>query len=53
MVVVFPAPFGPRKPKSSPGGTLRVMSSTAVKLPNFFVMLRNSINEVKAGGFQF
>jgi hypothetical protein len=24
-----------------------------VKLPNFFVMLRNSINGVKAGGFQF
>ena len=32
-VVVFPAPLGPRKPKSSPRGTIRSISSTAVKSP--------------------
>ena len=29
MVVVLPAPFGPRKAKSSPGRTAKLMSSTA------------------------
>src|SRR5579863_5085221 len=29
IVVVFPAPFGPRRPKSSPWGTSRHRSSTA------------------------
>ena len=29
MVVVFPAPFGPRKANSSPGRTSKLMSSTA------------------------
>ncbi len=29
MVVVFPAPFGPRNAKSSPGRTSKLMSSTA------------------------
>ena len=31
--VVFPAPLGPRKPKTSPRGTARVRSSTATLLP--------------------
>ena len=31
MVVVFPAPFGPRKPTISPGSTLKEMASTAVR----------------------
>jgi hypothetical protein len=29
IVVVFPAPFGPRKANSSPGRTSKLMSSTA------------------------
>src|SRR5262245_42713782 len=33
MVVVLPAPFGPRKPKISPGRTAKVTPSTAVKRP--------------------
>src|SRR5437867_5592891 len=33
MVVVLPAPFGPRKPWISPGATSRLTSSTAVKAP--------------------
>ena len=33
MDVVFPAPFGPRKPKTSPLGTDRVRSRTAVFAP--------------------
>lgn len=43
MVVVFPAPFGPRKPKTSPSSTCRLRSSTAVKAPNFFVRFSTSI----------
>ena len=34
--VDLPAPFGPRRPKISPGSTLKLMSSTAVKVPNTF-----------------
>src|SRR3990172_2220492 len=37
MVVVFPAPFGPRKPKTSPSFTVKEMSSTAVRDLNRFV----------------
>ena len=37
MVVVLPAPFGPRKPKISPRRTWSEMPSTAVKSPYFFV----------------
>ena len=35
MVVVFPAPFGPRKPKHSPSLISNEMPSTAVKPLNF------------------
>src|SRR5262245_7268293 len=35
MVVVFPAPFGPRQPWISPGATSRLTPSTAVKSPYF------------------
>src|SRR2546421_467573 len=34
IVVVLPAPFGPRNPNSSPGSTENEMPSTAVKSPN-------------------
>jgi hypothetical protein len=30
IVVVFPAPFGPKKPNTSPGFTLKSISFTAV-----------------------
>src|SRR5215208_1315481 len=33
MVVVFPAPLGPRKPKTSPRRTAKLTASTAVKAP--------------------
>src|SRR5687768_10433586 len=36
-VVVFPAPLGPRKPKSWPDGTSRSSASTAVNEPYFLV----------------
>src|SRR5215212_9178208 len=39
MVVVLPAPFGPRKPKISPLATERLRSFTAVKSPYFLVRL--------------
>src|SRR5450759_3755963 len=37
IVVDFPAPFGPRKPKISPRATSRLMPSTATKSPKRFV----------------
>ena len=33
MVVVFPAPLGPRKPVTVPGLHTKLMSSTAMKFP--------------------
>ena len=39
MVVVFPAPLGPRKPKISPWLTLKFMWSTAVR-----VLLKTLVN---------
>ena len=33
MVVDLPAPFGPRKPKKQPRGTVRLSPSTAALLP--------------------
>src|SRR4051812_34279331 len=43
MVVVLPAPFGPRKPKISPGRTESERSFTAMNSPYFLVRLRISI----------
>ncbi len=37
MVVVFPAPLGPMRPKMRPGLTERLSPSTAVKSPKRFV----------------
>ena len=34
MTVVFPLPFGPRKPKISPRFTSKLTSFTAVNFPN-------------------
>src|ERR1017187_3249928 len=37
IVVVFPAPLGPRNAKNGPWGILRLRSSTATRLPYLFV----------------
>jgi hypothetical protein len=37
MVVVLPAPFGPRKPNSSPCRTLNEMPATASTSPNLLL----------------
>ena len=37
MVVVFPAPFGPSQPKTSPGWMWKLTRSTAVKSPKRLV----------------
>ena len=33
IVVVLPAPLGPKNPQAWPGSTVKEISSTAVKLP--------------------
>src|SRR5215469_7522263 len=43
MVVVFPAPLGPRKAKISPSSTSNETSLTAVKEPKVFTRLRTRI----------
>src|SRR3990170_2239013 len=43
MVVVLPAPLGPRNPKISPRCTPNVTPSTAVKVPNRLVSLSTSM----------
>ena len=43
MVVVLPAPLGPRNPVTVPGTQLKLMSSTAVKVPYFLVSPWTSI----------
>ena len=40
IVEVLPAPFGPRKPKDSPGATSKSIASTAVNAANRFVRPR-------------
>src|SRR5438445_13686603 len=37
IIVVLPAPFGPRRPKTVPDATFRVTWSTAVSFPYTFV----------------
>src|ERR1700730_3387288 len=43
IVVVLPAPFGPRKPVTWPGRTLKVSPSTAVTAPNRLTSWSTSI----------
>src|ERR1044072_2131186 len=54
MVVVFPAPFGPRKPKTSPGRTSSVTCSRIVagrpQNPTGTTLLRASVRMAKSGG---
>src|SRR5512137_175855 len=49
IVVDFPAPFGPRKPKISPRRTPKLILSTATKSPNFFS--NASTETAKSGSF--
>ena len=44
IVVVLPAPLGPRNAKNSPGLMSRVRSSTAVNSPNVRVTLSSRIS---------
>ena len=44
IVVVFPAPLGPRKPKNSPSRTSKSMPATAVRSPKTFVRPRARIS---------
>ena len=43
MVVVLPAPFGPRKPVTVPGSTLNDRSLTAILSPYRLLSPRTSI----------
>src|SRR5215510_127847 len=43
MVVVFPAPFGPRKPTTCPAGMSKSSESTAVIRPNLLDRQRAAI----------
>src|SRR3954469_24368780 len=43
IVVVLPAPFGPRKPWISPGSTDRLTPSTAVNGPYFLTSVSTAI----------
>src|SRR5690348_11211401 len=42
-VVVLPAPFGPRKPVTEPGATVKLSESTARCLPKILVRLSTTI----------
>src|SRR5579863_9660515 len=46
IVVVLPAPLGPRNAKISPSSTSKETSLTAVKVPNSFTRFRTRIIEV-------
>src|ERR1700730_7651072 len=57
IVVVLPAPFGPRKPVTLPGSMPNVRLSTAILAPYRFVRPRTSImgnrSSLKLRRFQF
>src|SRR5690606_28477623 len=48
--VVFPQPDGPSSATSSPSGTVRLMLSRAVKLPNCLLIRTNSILMANSSG---
>src|SRR5207245_10816321 len=50
MVVVLPAPLGPRKPWISPGSTERLTPSTAVRGP--YVLTCDSTAIMRSGGLR-
>ena len=45
MVVVFPAPLGPSRPRTSPGAVVKLRVSTAVRVP--YRLVRRSASRVK------
>ena len=49
IVVVFPAPLGPRKPVTCPGRTTKLRSSTAVTGPKRLVRRATSIEPTPTG----
>src|SRR5438270_6953801 len=49
IVVVLPAPFGPRKAKNSPLRTVKLMPSTALVLPFRYRLTRSSTSTMAAG----
>src|SRR2546430_4181745 len=49
IVVVFPAPFGPRRPKISPGSTTRSIPSTARKRSRLSCSRRSRCQIVQIG----
>jgi len=49
IVVVFPAPFGPRRPKISPESTEKSMTSTAL-MSGGYAFTRFSTTTAFAGG---
>src|SRR5579862_5274983 len=53
IVVVLPAPLGPKKPKIFPAGTVNETWSTAQKSPNFFTTSRASIMTLPAAVLYF
>src|SRR3954452_21120420 len=50
IVVDLPAPLGPRKPVTTPGGTLKLSRSTATVLPYLLVRSWTSIMRLPADG---
>src|SRR6187200_2876107 len=52
IVVVFPAPFGPRKAKISPAATLKDTPSTAFTSPNFLTRFSTRIMVLSPGAFR-
>ena len=52
IVVDFPAPLGPRKPKISPRFTSKLILFTAVKAPNFFSRFE-TLTAISGFGFMF
>ena len=48
IVVVFPAPFGPRKPVTWPGRTVKLRPSTAVTGPNRLISCRPRSRPLRA-----
>ena len=46
MVVDLPAPLGPRKPRTCPRGTVRLMPSTALSVPKLLLSPTASISAV-------
>src|SRR4029077_20678413 len=49
IVVDLPAPFGPRKPSTSPRGTVKEMSSTALSGPKCLTRCRISSMALPSG----